>query len=88
MFFTQSYKENSYTYLNSPKLLEKAKMHFGCDTLKGLRLEDQGGSGTAGSHWDARYMQGELMIGEDYSEVVMSDMTLAYLEDLGFYEVN
>ena len=88
MFFTQSYKENSYTYLNSPKLLEKAKIHFGCDTLKGLRLEDQGGSGTAGSHWDARYMQGELMIGEDYSEVVMSDMTLAYLEDLGFYEVN
>ena len=28
------------------------------------------------------------MIGEDYSEVVMSDMTLAFLEDLGYYEVN
>ena len=88
MFFTQKYTENSYTYLNSPKLLEKAKIHFGCSDLKGLRLEDQGGSGTAGSHWDARYMQGELMIGEDYSEVVMSDMTLAFLEDLGYYEVN
>jgi hypothetical protein len=33
-------------------------------------------------------MQGELMIGEDYSEVVMSDMTLAFLEDLGYYKVN
>ena len=57
-------------------------MHFGCDSLQGLRLEDQGGTGTVGSHWDARYMQGELMISEDYSEIVLSDMTLAFLEDL------
>ena len=32
-------------------------------------------------------MQGELMIGEDYTEVVLSDMTLAFLEDLGFYKI-
>ena len=88
MFFSKQYKENSYTYLNSPKLLEKAKIHFGCDDIKGIRLEDQGESGTVGSHWDARFMQGELMIGEDYSEVVLSDMTLAFLEDLGYYKVN
>ena len=87
-FFSKKYTENGYTYLNSPKLLAKAKMHFGCDSLKGLRLEDQGGTGTVGSHWDARYMQGELMIGVDYSEKVLSDMTLAFLEDLGFYKVN
>jgi len=87
-FKNKQYEENSYTYLNSPKLLEKAKIHFGCDDIKGIRLEDQGESGTVGSHWDARFMQGELMIGEDYSEVVMSDMTLAFLEDLGYYKVN
>lgn len=86
-FFPKTYRENGYTYLNSPKLLAKAKMHFGCDNLKGLRLENQGGPGTVGSHWDARYMQGELMIGEDYSEIVLSDMTLAFLEDLGYYKV-
>ena len=87
-FKNKQYEENSYTYLNSPKLLEKAKIHFGCDDIKGIRLEDQGESGTVGSHWDARFMQGELMIGEDYSEVVISDMTLAFLEDLGYYKVN
>ena len=87
MFFKQSYEENNYKYLNSPKLLEKARIHFGCNDIKGLRLEDQGEIGTKGSHWDARYMQGELMIGEDYTEVELSDMTLAFLEDLGFYKI-
>ena len=88
IFFTQTLTKNSYTYLNSPKLLEKAKIHFGCDNIEGIRMEDQGESGTVGSHWDARYMQGELMIAEDYSEVVLSEMTLAFLEDLGYYKVN
>jgi hypothetical protein len=64
--------------------LEKAKIHFGCDSIRGVRLENQGDQGSIGSHWDARFMQGELMISEDYSEVVLSDMTLAFLEDLGY----
>jgi hypothetical protein len=87
-FEGRSYTENNYFYLNSSKLLEKATIHFGCDNIKGIRMEDQGETGTVGSHWDARYMLGELMIGEDYPEIVLSDMTLAFLEDLGFYQVN
>ena len=87
-FEGRSYTENNYFYLNSSKLLEKATVHFGCDNIKGIRMEDQGETGTVGSHWDARYMLGELMIGEDYPEIVLSDMTLAFLEDLGFYQVN
>ena len=88
MFFNQIFYDNTYAFLKSPKLLEKAKIHFGCEDIKGIRLEDQGETGTIGSHWDARFMQGELMIGEDYTEVVLSDMTLAFLEDLGYYQVN
>jgi hypothetical protein len=87
-FEGRKYVEDNIIYLNSPKLLEKAKLHYGCDNIRGLRLENQGEKGTLGSHWDARFMQGELMIGEDYSEVVLSDMTLAFLEDLGYYKVN
>ena len=87
-FIGNSYVINNVAYLNSPKLLEKAKIHFGCDSIRGVRLENQGDQGSIGSHWDARFMQGELMISEDYSEVVLSDMTLAFLEDLGYYKVN
>ncbi len=32
----------------------EGKAHFNCSTLEGVQLEDQGGDGTAGSHWEAR----------------------------------
>ena len=85
-------KENingfEYTYINSPKVLEKAKIHFNCPNVKGVQLEDQGGEGSAGAHWEARYMLGDYMISTDYPEVVISDITLALFEDLGFYKAN
>jgi hypothetical protein len=51
-------------------------------------LEDQGGEGSIGSHWEARYMLGDYMISIDYNEIVISDITLALFEDTGFYKVN
>ena len=77
-----------YTFINSPKVLEKAKIHFNCPNIKGIQLEDQGGEGSEGSHWEARYMLGDYMISTDYPEVVISDITLALFEDLGFYKAN
>ena len=35
----------------------EARSHFGCDTLEGAEIENQGGSGTAGSHWEKRLFQ-------------------------------
>ena len=65
-------------YINSTKVIEKAKIHFNCENIKGIVLENQGGDGSAGSHWEARYMLGDYMISTDYPEVVISDITLAY----------
>ena len=31
-------------------------MHFGCATLQGVELENQGGSGTAMDHWEHRIL--------------------------------
>ena len=76
------------TYINSPKVLQKARQHFNCQNLKGIQLENQGGKGSVGSHWEARYMLGDYMISTNYSEIVISDITLAYFEDTGFYKVN
>ena len=83
-------KEGSIYYINSPKVLEQAKKHFGCGNLPhgGVPLENQGGSGSAGSHWEGRYMFGENMNMELTSEAALSDITLALLEDTGFYKVN
>lgn len=32
----------------------EARKHFNCPYLDGAELEDEGGSGTAGSHWESR----------------------------------
>ena len=31
-------------------------MHFGCATLEGVELENQGGPGTAMDHWEQRIL--------------------------------
>ena len=78
----------NHSYITSPKVLEKARIHFNCKDIKGIQLEDQGGEGSIGAHWEARYMLGDYMISTDYPEVVISDITLALFEDTGFYKVN
>ena len=78
----------SINYISSPKVLEQARKHFGCDNLRGIVLENQGGVGSIGSHWESRYMLGDYMISTDYPDVAISDITLALFEDSGFYKVN
>ena len=85
------YKEDQYgimrAYLNSPKVLEVARKYFNCSSLEGVELENQGGNGTEGSHWEARILLGEYMNGYSYSEeMVISEFTLAVLEDSGYYK--
>ena len=79
---------DSVSYINSTKVLRKAKEHFNCPSLTCVQLENQGGSGSLGSHWEARYVLGDYMISTDYMAAVISDITLALFEDSVFYQVN
>ena len=72
----------------TPEVVKRAQKHFGCDRITGVELENQGGAGSAGSHWEARLMLGDYMISTDYDETVISDITLALFEDSGWYKVN
>ena len=80
--------DETISIINSPKVLEKARLHFNCQNLEGVPLENQGGSGSAGSHWEARYMLGDYMVSSNYFENTISDITLALFEDSGWYKVN
>lgn len=44
-------------------MLTAVKTHFGCSTADGLELEEAGGTGTAGSHWEKRLVMNDYMIG-------------------------
>ena len=76
-------------YINSTRVLKVARKYYNCDSLKGVELEEYGGDGTVGSHWEERILLGEYMIGVIYPiEEVISEFTLALLEDLGYYKAN
>ena len=81
---------NGYTrtLITSPKVVKVAREYYGCDTLEGVELENQGSSGSVGSHWEARIMMGDIMTSTDNYEYSISEITLALLEDSGWYKVN
>ena len=77
------------TNINSSKVLEIAKKYYNCDDIKCVALEEYGGSGKVGSHWEAKILLGDYMNGYIFTnEQVISEFTLALLEDSGFYKAN
>jgi hypothetical protein len=76
-------------YINSSKVIEVAKKYFNCPSIKGIQLEEYGESGTFGSHWEEKILLGEYMTGVAYEEEqIISEFTLALLEDTGNFKAN
>jgi len=65
-----------------------AQRYYGCPTVLGVELENQGGSGTALSHWEKRTTMNEYMTGTASRNPVFSELTLSLLEDTGWYKAN
>ena len=77
------------TKLVFPRALREARNYFGCQEMDGIEIEDDGGSGTAGTHWEKRVFYQEFIAGIlTTSKTFVSSWTLAYFEDLGFYTAN
>merc|ERR1711903_206103 len=82
---------NGQLQLATPKVLEVAREHYGCDAIEGVPMEDAGGDGTRGSHWEVSYVgDRDVMLGTSFrpGRAVLSSLTLALLEDSGWYDVN
>lgn len=72
-------------YVVLPRAVAAAQHHFGCSSLHRIPLEEAGGDGSAFSHWDERIFHTEVMAATLTSLPVLSSMTLALLEDSGWY---
>ena len=71
----------------TPKVAEKAQEIYGCNTLDGVDMENQGGSGTLGSHWEKRIISDDFMTGHiGWHDPTYSAITLAFMEDSGWYK--
>jgi hypothetical protein len=74
----------------TPAVKAMVRQHFDCPTMRGAPLAGDSGHGGAGSHWDERLLQGDIMVpvvGENtvVGRHVITNVTLAMLEDTGWY---
>ncbi|XP_026464697.1 leishmanolysin-like peptidase [Ctenocephalides felis] len=72
----------------TPRVVKEARAHFDCPQLEGAELEDQGGEGTALTHWEKRILENEAMTGTHTQSPVFSRITLALMEDSGWYRAD
>ncbi|XP_063706190.1 leishmanolysin-like peptidase [Culicoides brevitarsis] len=82
------YINRTINMMVTPKVREEARRHFNCSKLEGAELEDQGGEGTALTHWEKRILENEAMTGTHTQNPVFSRITLALMEDSGWYKAN
>ena len=81
--------ELNTNYINTTKVLDIAKKYYNCPNITGMPLENQDNNNIA--LWDARLLLGEIMSSYNYkyrADQVISEFTLALLEDSGWYKVN
>jgi leishmanolysin-like peptidase len=87
--------------LVTERVRAEAMRHFNCSQWAGAELENQDGDGTALTHWEKRLfevrdncdrdffaLQNEAMTGTHTQNPVYSRLTLALLEDSGWYRAN
>ena len=73
---------------NRWSITQHYQRHFGCDKLTGAELEDQGEEGTALTHWEKRLFENEAMTGTHTQNPIYSRITMALMEDTGWYQPN
>jgi leishmanolysin len=72
--------------LDIPALTSRVRKHFGCSSLPGAYLENNGDSQlTAGSHFERRHFLMDIMTSGQLNGRRLSEFTLAVLEGTGWY---
>ena len=74
--------------LITPKLIKAAQEHFNCNKIDGVFLENEGSNASAGAHFEKVYFGNELMTSQKTGFSILSKMTLALLEDSGWYQID
>ncbi|XP_037292230.1 leishmanolysin-like peptidase isoform X2 [Manduca sexta] len=79
------YMQRTFKMIVTPRVVREVREHFNCSELEGAELEDQGGDGTALTHWEKRVFENEAMTGTHTQNSVFSRITFAMMEDTGWY---
>ncbi|XP_045456221.1 leishmanolysin-like peptidase [Melitaea cinxia] len=84
----EGYISRNFHMIVTPRVVKEVRDHFNCSLLEGAELEDQGGDGTALTHWEKRVFENEAMTGTHTQNSVFSRITFAMMEDTGWYRAD
>lgn len=85
---TDSGTVETFTTIRLPEMVQFARTYFNCPTLEGIPIENGGGQGSAGSHWEKLFLPHEYMNPTVENPGIISEFTLRFLEASGWYKVN
>ncbi|CAH8853715.1 unnamed protein product [Trichobilharzia szidati] len=71
-----------------PTVVRVARIFFDCPTLDGVELEDEDEAGVYLTHWEKRLLENDLMTATFTNSYRISPITLAMMEDTGWYVAN
>ena len=84
-YFVPSIEEG---IINSNNVLQRGIQHFNCGVFAGIKLENEGGSQSMGSHFEKVHFGEEIMTAQMTGKPSISVFTLALLEDTNWYKVD
>lgn len=70
-----------------PEVVDYARTFFNDPSITKVPLENDGGSGSVGSHWEKTFMPLEYMNATIESPGIISDFTLTFLRATGWYAI-
>jgi len=75
----------THTVIDLPVLTDKLRQFYGCPSLPGAYMENDGGGGTAGSHFERQMFLYEVMVSGGIFGRRVSEFSLTFLEGSGWY---
>ncbi|XP_022901692.1 leishmanolysin-like peptidase [Onthophagus taurus] len=87
-FVRSGMRKRTVQMVVTPNVVREVRRYFNCNELEGAELEDQGEEGTALTHWEKRVFENEAMTGTHTQHPIISNVTLALMEDTGWYRAN
>ncbi|CAD2216794.1 leishmanolysin [Angomonas deanei] len=75
---------------SAPDILSTARAYFNCSAMSRIPLENEGGEGSAGAHWERSILKEEIMSGVIPEGVYpkITNFTLSVFQLMPFYAVN
>lgn len=71
-----------------PEVVQYTRKYFDCSTINGMPLENNGGEGSANSHWEKLFLPNEYMNPTVENPGYLSEFTFTVLRASGWYQID